>query len=305
MAVTDACTTTSTADSTPRDAFGGAGMAMGLDVLQTTAVRQRALPRLLLGRIVPPVTAVLLVLAAWQLLCMAHVQRADLLPGPLDVWDSLHEQWLEGTTLGVVWTSVSRGVLGFLASVIIASPLGLVIGRVNSVRAAIGPILTGLQAIPSVAWVPAAILWFGLSNAAVYAVVLLGAVPSIAGGLVAGIDRVQPVHLHAGRTMGATGIHGIRHILLPAALPGYVAGLRQGWAFAWRSLMAAELIAGSPSLGLGLGRALENAREAQDMPAVLATIILILLVGISIELIVFAPLERHVLRSRGLLASDN
>nr|WP_245238181.1 ABC transporter permease [Streptomyces roseochromogenus] len=280
-------------------------MARGLDVLQTTAVRQRALRRLLLEKIVPPITAVFLVLVAWQLLSMAHAQRADLLPGPLDVWDSLHEQWLEGTILGVIWTSVSRGALGFLASVIIASPLGLLIGRVTSVRAAIGPILTGLQAIPSVAWVPAAILWFGLSNAAVYAVVLLGAVPSIAGGLVAGIDRVQPVHLHAGRTMGATGIHGIRHILLPAALPGYVAGLRQGWAFAWRSLMAAELIAGSPSLGLGLGRALENAREAQDMPAVLATIVLILLVGISIELIVFAPLERHVLRSRGLLARDN
>jgi NitT/TauT family transport system permease protein len=92
-------------------------------------------------------------------------------------------------------------------------------------------------------------------------------------------------------------------VLLPASLPGYVAGLKQGWAFAWRSLMAAELIASSPALGIGLGQALENAREMQDMPTVLATIILILLVGVGIDLLLFAPVERRVLRSRGLLVT--
>jgi NitT/TauT family transport system permease protein len=96
----------------------------------------------------------------------------------------------------------------------------------------------------------------------------------------------------------------IRHVLLPAALPGYVAGLKQGWAFSWRSLMAAELIATSPALGLGLGAQLEFARQNLDMPGVLATIILILLVGIGIDLVVFNPIERHVLRSRGLLVAS-
>jgi NitT/TauT family transport system permease protein len=155
-----------------------------------------------------------------------------------------------------------------------------------------------------VAWVPAAIIWFGLTDATIYAVVLLGAVPSIANGLVAGVSQIPPLHLRAGRVIGATGLRGIRHILLPAALPGYLAGLKQGWAFSWRSLMAAEIIANSPDLGTGLGQLLENARVYQDMSLVLGTITLILVVGIGIELLVFAPIERRVLRSRGLLVTN-
>ncbi|CAM5465723.1 sulfate ABC transporter permease [Streptomyces badius] len=118
----------------------------------------------------------------------------------------------------------------------------------------------------------------------------------------AGVDQIPPLYLRAGRTLGATGIHTVRHVLLPAALPGYLAGLKQGWAFSWRSLMAAELIASSPDLGTGLGQLMENFRTYSDMPGVLATILLILVVGIGIDLLFFSPLERHVLRSRGLLA---
>ena len=114
------------------------------------------------------------------------------------------------------------------------------------------------------------------------AVILLGAVPSIANGLVAGIDRVPPLFLRAGRTLGARGLVSAWHILLPASLPGYVAGLKQGWAFSWRSLMAAEIIAKSPDLGLGLGQYLENARNNSDMASVLLGIIMILVVGIAI-----------------------
>jgi NitT/TauT family transport system permease protein len=217
------------------------------------------------------------------------------------VAQSLKDQWLKGTLLQLVWTSVSRGVLGFLASVAIGTPLGLIVARVKPVRAAIGPILSGLQSLPSVAWVPAAIIWFGLSDATIYAVVLLGAVPSIANGLVAGVDQIPPLYLRAGRVIGATGLNSVRHVLLPAALPGYLAGLKQGWAFSWRSLMAAELIVNSPDLGTGLGQFLEQGREQSDMAWVLAAITLILIVGIGIELLVFAPLERRILRSRGLL----
>jgi NitT/TauT family transport system permease protein len=151
-----------------------------------------------------------------------------------------------------------------------------------------------------VAWVPAAVVWFGLTDATIYAVVLLGAVPSVANGLLAGVDQVPPLYLRAGRVLGATGAARVRHVLLPAALPGYLAGLKQGWAFSWRSLMAAELIASSPELGLGLGQLLENARSYQDMALVLATIGEILVVGVAVDLLLFAPLERRVLRSRGL-----
>ncbi len=280
-----------------------AELGAGLDALETQDVERTSIGRVLLTKVVPPLIAVIIVLLLWEGACLAQLKPSYLLPSPLAVWDSLYNQWLQGTILNTIWTSLSRGILGFLASVVIGTPIGLLVSRVKPVRAAIGPILSGLQSIPSVAWVPAAVIWFGLSNATIYAVVLLGAVPSIANGLVAGVDQVQPLYLRAGRTLGATGLRGIWFVLLPAAMPGYVAGLKQGWAFAWRSLMAAELIASSPALGIGLGQALENAREMQDMPTVLATIFLILLVGIGIELLCFAPIERRVLRSRGLLVA--
>lgn len=280
-----------------------AGLEAGLDALETRAAARVPVGRILLSKAVPPVVAVLLVLTLWQLAAASDVKPDYMLPGPAQVWDSITDQWYKGTLLDVVWNSVSRGALGFLASLAIGTPLGLLVARVKVVRAAIGPILSGLQSLPSVAWVPAAIIWFGLDNATIYAVVLLGAVPSIANGLVAGVAQVPPLFLRAGRTLGATGLRGVRHVLLPAALPGYVAGLKQGWAFSWRSLMAAELIANSPDLGIGLGQLLDNARANSDIPGVLAAILLILVVGIGIELLVFAPVERRVLRSRGLIGS--
>ncbi|WP_016908249.1 ABC transporter permease [Streptomyces xiaopingdaonensis] len=285
------------------DAAELAGLEAGLDALDTRAQARIPLARTLREKALPPAVAVVLVLALWQSAFALELKPDYQLPSPLMVWDALAEEWYKGTILGVVWQSVSRGALGFLVALVVATPLGLLVARVKVVRAAIGPVLSGLQSLPSVAWVPAAIIWFGLTDATIYAVVLLGAVPSIANGLVAGVDRVQPLHLRAGKVIGATGLRGVRHVLLPAALPGYVSGLKQGWAFSWRSLMAAELIAISPELGVGLGQLLETGRVYQDMPLVLGAILLILLVGIGIELLLFAPMERRVLRNRGLLAA--
>src|SRR5256714_1041696 len=119
------------------------------------------------------------------------------------------------------------------------------------------PVLTGLQSLPSVAWVPAGVLWFGLTDMTIYFVILLGAVPSIANGLVSGIAQVPPLLPRVGHAVGAGRLQIATLILLPASLPGFLAGLKQGWAFAWRSLMAAEIIATAPSLGFGLGAFLE------------------------------------------------
>jgi NitT/TauT family transport system permease protein len=278
-----------------------AGLEAGLDALETRTAQRVSPLHILRTKVAPPLLALVLVLVVWQLAYHLRLKPHYDLPSPMDVGRSLEQMWLQGTLIGYIWTSVFRGALGFLASVVIGTPLGLVVARVKPVRAAIGPILSGLQAMPSVAWVPAAIIWFGLNDSTIYAVVLLGAVPSIANGLVSGIDQVPPLFLRAGRTIGAVGLRGVRHILLPAALPGYLGGLKQGWAFSWRSLMAAEIIATSPALGVGLGQLLENARTNADMPGVLSAILLILVVGIGIELLVFRPLERRVLRTRGLL----
>lgn len=287
-----------------RDSAGDlAGLEAGLDALDTRTATRVPVAHVLRKKVLPPLVAVLLVLGLWQLTFSLQLKPSYLLPGPLMVWDALAEEWYKGTILEIVWQSISRGALGFLVALVFGTLLGLLVARVKPVRAAIGPILSGLQSLPSVAWVPAAIIWFGLTDATIYAVVLLGAVPSIANGLVAGVDRIQPLHLRAGHVIGATGFRGVRHVLLPAALPGYISGLKQGWAFSWRSLMAAELIAKSPELGSGLGQLLDTGRANQDMPLVLGAILLILLVGIGIELLIFAPVERRILRNRGLLGN--
>ncbi|TVL92862.1 ABC transporter permease [Streptomyces sp. SAJ15] len=280
-----------------------AGLEAGLDALDAVQVRRASLAQVLVQKVLPPIVAVALVLVVWKALVWAEVTDDYKLPDPKLVWEALRELWLRGELFDIIWTSVSRGLFGFLIALAIATPLGLVVARVAFVRAAIGPILSGLQSLPSVAWVPPAVIWLGLNDSMMYTVILLGAVPSITNGLVSGIDQVPPLFLRAGRTLGARGLRSARHVLLPAALPGYVAGLKQGWAFSWRSLMAAEIIAASPDLGLGLGQYLENQRNNSDMAGVLLAITLILFVGIAIELLVFAPIERRVLRSRGLLAA--
>ncbi|MFE1310804.1 ABC transporter permease [Streptomyces sp. NPDC058755] len=272
----------------------------GLDALETTATGRPPFRKTFVDKILPPIIAIAVVLVAWYLL-YPIVDNPTKLPSPGAVGSAFRDAWLKGELLGYIWTSVSRGLLGFAFALLIGTPLGLLVARVKFVRAAIGPILSGLQSLPSVAWVPPAVIWLGLNNSMMYAVILLGAVPSIANGLVSGVDQVPPLFLRAGRTMGATGVKGIWHVTLPAALPGYVAGLKQGWAFSWRSLMAAEIIASFPDLGVGLGQLLENARTASDMAMVFEAILLILFVGIAIDLLIFSPLERWVLRSRGLL----
>jgi NitT/TauT family transport system permease protein len=273
----------------------------GLDALDTPNAERGE--RRLLRVAVPPLAALALLIVVWQVLWAAAFWPETTLPSPASVWAEFASIVANGKVFGFIWTSVHRAVLGFLAGVVIGVPLGLLVARVRVVRAAIGPLLGGLQSLPSVAWVPAAIIWFGLNDSAIYFVVLLGSVPSIANGLVSGIDQVPPILPRVGQVMGAGKLASARHILLPAALPGFLSGLKQGWAFTWRSLMAAELIANSPKLGVGLGTYLEDGSSFNSMPGVITAIFLILLVGVGIELIVFRPAERFVLRSRGLTGS--
>jgi len=131
-------------------------------------------------------------------------------------------------------------------------------------------------------------------------VVLLGAIPSVAIGLIDGIDQIPTIYTRVGRNLGARGISAARHVLFPAVMPGYVSGLKQGWAFSWRSLMAAELIAVSPHLGPGVGQAMAEAGDNNDMATAIGVLIIILIIGIGINAAFFAPIERRLLRNRGL-----
>jgi NitT/TauT family transport system permease protein len=274
----------------------------GLDALQTAtppAGRPERLRRL--GRaLFAPVVALTVLLALWQAVTLAGVRPRYVMPGPSDVAAAFGQLWQRGDVQAAVFTSLERGIVGFVVAVVIATPVGLLVARVRWVRTAVGPLITGLQVLPSVAWVPAAIIWFGLTDATVYFVILMGAVPSIINGLVSGVDHVPPLFRGVGRVLGAGPLHMVRWVILPAALPGYLAGLRQGWAFSWRSLMAAEIIAVGGTIGFGLGSLLQQGRELQLMSTVMVAIVLILVVGILVELAVFAPLERRLLHRRGL-----
>ncbi|ABY24335.1 sulfate transport system permease protein [Renibacterium salmoninarum ATCC 33209] len=173
--------------------------------------------------------------------------------------------------------------------------------QVRPLPTAFGPLISGLQVLPSVAWVPAAIIWFGLSDGTVYFVLLMGAIPSIINGLISGVDQVPPQFRSMGSVLGASKLEMAFRIIWPAALPGYLSGLKQGWAFSWRLLMAAEIIAVGGNFGFGLGSLLQRGRDLSDMGVVMAAILAILVVGIVVELAVFAPIERKLLRGRGLL----
>ncbi len=250
--------------------------------------------------VLPPLVFLALLVGVWQLAYLAELKPSYALPGPADVWQAFWTTVQDGRAAEAVWVSVSRGGIGFAMSLVIGTLLGLAMWASQWLRAAVGPIVSGLQSLPSVAWVPAAIIWFGLTNAAIYTVVLLGAVPSIANGLLSGMKQVPPLFDRVGRVLGLSALARTRYVLLPAALPGYLGGLRQGWAFAWRSLMAAELITYSPALGQGLGQLLNLGRELSQMSLVITSITLILVVGVAIELLLFAPIERRVLARRGL-----
>jgi NitT/TauT family transport system permease protein len=271
----------------------------GLDALETPETSTNPRWRRIARTVLPPIIAAVVFIAIWQALWASAIWPEYQLPAPAAVGRELLDQARGAHALGIIWVSIHRAALGFLMGVAIGTPLGLALARVPVLRSAFAPFLSGLQSLPSVAWVPAAILWFGIQPSAVYFVVLLGSVPSIANGMLAGVDQIPPILLRVGTVLGAGRFASARHILLPAALPGYLAGLKQGWAFSWRSLMAAELIANSPQLGEGLGQYLQNGQSLSDMPTVIAAIVLILLVGIGVELLVFRPLERSVLRSRG------
>ena len=163
-----------------------------------------------------------------------------------------------------------------------------------------GSLITGLQTMPSIAWFPLAIVLFKLSESAIMFVIILGAAPAIANGLITGSDHIPPIMLRAGRVLGARRLALYRHVVLPASLPSFVAGLKQGWSFAWRSLMAGELlvvIANKQSIGVQL----QVARELADYDGLLATMLVILIIGIAVDSLLFGTIDRVIRRRWGLM----
>ena len=247
----------------------------------------------------PKVAAISLVLTIWQFAVWREWKKIYVLPSPGMVWERLVDDISTAKLWSAVFATMRRAVFGFLVSIVIGGAIGIAVTASKRVRTAIGSLITGLQTMPSIAWFPLAILLFGLSEGAITFVVVLGATPSIANGVIGGIDSVPPLLKRVGRSMGAGSVGLYRDFIIPAAMPSVVSGLKQGWAFAWRSLLAGELLVVVPGTQT-IGTRLSYFREFSDAKGVIATMVVILVIGILVDTLVFSRLERRVLRNRGL-----
>jgi NitT/TauT family transport system permease protein len=295
------------AASTDTGAAGAPDTALaGLDSLELAQSQQGStsvrIARKSWKALWPKLLAIAIVLVAWQLFYAANFHgdtSNGLVKGPATTLGNLGGQLGHGQLWQAIGTTVQTAVTGYVLALVIGSIIGAVVSRIPPLRAAVGSIISGLQTMPSIAWFPFAIILFGTSESAILFVMVLGAAPSIANGLISGVDYTPPLLLRAGRTMGLRGIALYRYLILPASLPAYVAGLKQGWAFSWRSLMAGELlvlIVGHLSLGILLNTAQDN----QDLSGAISIMIVILVIGIVVDMI-FSKADLAVRRRRGLL----
>jgi NitT/TauT family transport system permease protein len=249
----------------------------------------------------PKLLAIALVLGVWQLFYLRnfHGDTADhLVQGPLQVLPNLWGQLRHGELIQAINTTMQRAVVGYGLALLFGVVIGAAVSRIPPLRAALGSIITGLQTMPSIAWFPFAIILFGGSDAAILFVVVLGSAPSIANGMIAGVDYTPPLLLRAGRVMGLRGPALYRHLILPASLPAFVAGMKQGWAFAWRSLMAGELVV--PLAGASLGVLLNTDQQSLDLSSAISVMIVILIIGIVVDGL-FTKADLAIRHRRGLL----
>jgi NitT/TauT family transport system permease protein len=271
----------------------------GLDALDIPPEQGPTLARRLWFATWPKLLALGFVLLLWQtVIWLEWYERFQLAP-PDEVLPRMWRDVREGITSEALGITLQRMARGYAMALVGGLLLGAAVAQSKILRSALGSLVTGLQTMPSVAWFPLATLLFGVTDKAILAVVVLGAGPSIANGLISGVDNVAPLLTRAGRVLGARGVRLWRHVILPAALPNVLGGLKQGWAFAWRSLMAGELIVIIPG-ETSLGALLQNRRDLNDGDGLLAVMLVILLVGIVVDAMVFAKVERAVRRRWGL-----
>ena len=270
----------------------------GLDALEVAAEAHPSLARRAWSATWPKLGAIAIALFVWQCVVWSGWKADYVLPGPMKVIPNIFDNF--GTYVDAAAVTLQRALVGYAIAVVVGTVLGALIARSRILRSAVGAMVTSLMTMPSIAWFPAAIVLLGFSEGAIRFVIVIGAAPSIANGFIAGVDNTPPILMRAARVLGAKGWTSFRHVVLPAALPTYVAGLKQGWAFAWRSLLAGELLVQISGGSTSLGHELDIARTLPDYPALYATMIVILAVGIAADS-VFGIAERRIRRRYGLV----
>jgi ABC-type nitrate/sulfonate/bicarbonate transport system, permease component len=238
----------------------------------------------------------------WQLLYVAATDwfewaKPYAIPHPAGVWESILSLITNGTLQAAIGSSMVRVLIGFFIAIIIGVIFGILIVNSDYLARNLKPLILGIQTLPSICWVPFAILWFGLAESAIIFVVVMGSAFSISLAVESGIKSVPPIYIKAAKTMGVSQRKLYLRVIFPAALPSFVAGLKQGWSFAWRALMSGEVMSAS----LGLGYTLMVGRDLADINQVMTIMLVIIFIGIIIDKGVFTTLENHILRKRGLL----
>jgi NitT/TauT family transport system permease protein len=249
-------------------------------------------------RIIFSVLFFIALLAVWHLVVVAKIWSVVLLPDPITVWEYLVGAAGDGTLLQAAIVTMRRLLAGYMIGIAAGLPLGLLTARFKLCEDTLGVLALGLQTLPSVCWVPLAILWFGQTEAAMLFVVIMGTLWSVIIATDNGVRNVPPIFARAARTMGSKRLHTWLYVILPASLPFIVSGMKQGWAFAWRSLMAAEIYV-TILTGFGLGHLLHYGRELNAMDQVIGVMLVIVFIGLLADKILFSPWERFLHRRWG------
>lgn len=238
------------------------------------------------------------IIGLWEIAVRSGRWSVVLLPSPLSVAEYLWGALLDGTLLEATWVTLKRLLIGYAAGVFIGLPLGLLTSMSQTLEDTVGALALGLQTLPSVCWVPLALVWFGQTESAMLFVVIMGTVWSVIIATDYGARSIPPIYARAARTMGSDGFHKWTRVILPASLPFLVTGMKQGWAFAWRSLMAAEIYV-TILTGFGLGHLLHYGRELNAMEQVIGIMIMIVLIGLLADRFLFSPWEHFLHRRWG------
>ncbi len=232
----------------------------------------------------------------WLTVDVLEVCKSYSFPSPLGVGERFVELCSDGSLLEATGQSLLRGVTGYAIAVLLGVVLGLLINHFSYLQKNLKPIVLGVQTLPSVCWVPFSILWFGLSTQAILFVVVMGSAFGIAISVDNAIKNIDPIYIKAAKTMGAGRRQMYRYVILPASLPELVSGLKSGWSFAWRALMAGEVMTTS----IGLGQTLIMGRDLADINQVMLVMLVIVIVGIVIDKCIFSVIEKQLLKKRGL-----
>lgn len=239
-----------------------------------------------------------LLLGIWEALVRMKYWSPVLVPSPLSVASYIKAGLLSGDLERASFVTMRRLIIGYVLGLVFGLPLGLLTARFRFCEDTLGVIALGLQTLPSVCWVPLALLWFGQTEAAMLFVVVMGTLWSVVIATDNGVRTVPPIYARAARTMGSKQLHTWIKVIVPASLPFIVSGMKQGWAFAWRSLMAAEIYVTILS-GFGLGSLLNYGRELQAMDQVIGIMLIIIVIGLLADKILFSPWERFLYRRWG------